>query len=174
MLRGTVAIFWGSLNKDQVFYRQMKENRRIEDLILTFVSTAHNSLKKNKQLEGDAWKIELNNQIAQFIRILQECLRVRDVGHVSPELIAKVDGYAQRLVPTSEQQHHEHGPNSSHVANGAGPSSGAIMFSSVSEMPLVQAVSRLFGHTDQEVQGDLASLRKTCTPKVRRTTTEEA
>ena len=150
----------------------MKENRRIEDLILTFVSTAHNSLKKNKQLEGDAWKIELNNQIAQFIRILQECLR--DVGHVSPELTAKVDGYAQRLVPTSELQRHEHGPNSSHATNGAGPSSGAIMFSSVSEMPLVQTVSRLFGHTAQEVQGDLASLRKTCTPKVRRHTTKEA
>jgi hypothetical protein len=126
-----------------------------------FVSTAHNSLKKNKQLEGDAWKLELNNQIAQFIRILQECLRL--VHHVPPELSAKVDGYAQRLVPTSELQPHEYGPAES--TNGAGPS-GAIMFSSVSEMPLVLTVSRLFGHTDQEVQSDLAALRKTCTPKV--------
>lgn len=129
-----------------------------------FVSTAHNSLKKNKQLEGDAWKLELNIQIAQFIRILQECLRV--VNHIPPELTAKVDGYAQRLAPPSELQPHEHGTATPPPTNGAGPS-GAIMFSSVSEMSLVRTVSRLFGYTDQEVQSDLASLRKTCTPKVR-------
>lgn len=164
MLRGTVAIFWGSL-QDPGFHRQMKENRKIEDLILMFVSTSHNSLKKNKQLqEGDAWKLELNNQIAQFVRILRECLK--QVSHVPPELSAKLDGYVERLVPTSEPPDN-HYSAASPVTNGAGPStSAAVMFASVSEMPLVKTVARLFGHTDQEVQSDLNSLRKTCTTKV--------
>lgn len=164
MLRGTVAIFWGSL-QDPAFHRQMKENRKIEDLILMFVSTSHNSLKKNKQLEGDAWKLELNNQIAQFIRILRDSLRT--VSHVPPELTAKLDGYAERLAPQElpDSGYTSPAPSSN---GGAGPStSAAVMFSSVSDMPLVQTVARLFGHTDSEVQTDLAALRKTCTPKVR-------
>lgn len=144
----------------------MKENRKIEDLILMFVSTSHNSLKKNKQLqEGDAWKLELNNQIAQFIRILRESLR--QVSHVPPELTAKLDGYAERLVPTSELPQEAY-PSPAPSSNGAGPSTPvAVMFASVNEMPLVKTVAKLFGHTEQDVQTDLNALRKTCTTKVR-------
>lgn len=141
----------------------MKENRKIEELILMFVSTAHNSLKKNKQLaEGDAWKLELNNQISQFIRILRDSLRL--CAHVPPELTAKMNTYAERLVPTPTDAGSDSGYASS--TNGAGPSTPSVMFASVSEMPMVQAVGRLFGYEDHKVQTDLGSLRKLCTAKV--------
>lgn len=165
MLRGTVAIFWGSL-KDPAFYRTMKENRKIEEVILMFVSTAHSSIKKNKQLaEGEAWKLELNNQISQFIRILRDSLKL--CAHVPPELTTKMNTYAERLVPTAPT---DTGSDSGYASstNGAGPSTPSVMFASVSDMPMVHAVARLFGHTDHEVQTDLGSLRKTCTTKVRR------
>lgn len=159
-----MAIFWGSL-QDPSFHRTMKENRKVEDLILMFVSTADATLKKNRELDVEGRKLELNHQIAQFVRLLRDALRL--VNHVPAELTAKLERYADFLAPAAEApQHNDSGYTSPATSsNGAGPS-GSVMFSSVSEMTLVKTVARLFGHNDQEVQSDLAALRKTCTPKV--------
>ncbi|KAF8315851.1 hypothetical protein DL93DRAFT_2125393 [Clavulina sp. PMI_390] len=158
LLRRSVAVFWGNRLKDPTFYRTMKENRKIEELIVNFISSAATSLQKSKELEGDAWKYELYVHIAQFIKILRECLRL--VSHVPPELTAKMESYAEHLAPATEARN-EVSPSTS---NGAGPS-GAVIFSSVSEMPMVKTVAKIFGYTLQEVQQDLSSLRKLCTTK---------
>jgi hypothetical protein len=160
LLRGTVAIFWGSL-QDPAFSRNMKEDRKIETLILHFVSTSHGALKKNKTLaEGDAWKVELNNQIAFFIRILRESLRL--CSHVPPELTTKLDGYTERLVPTASDTASDSGYGSSSGTASSSP----IVFASIPEMSMVQSVAKLFGHKNQDIQTDLGTLRKTCTAKV--------
>jgi len=39
--------------KDETFRRKMKENRKIEDLILMFATNATNVLKKDPSLAGD-------------------------------------------------------------------------------------------------------------------------
>lgn len=166
LIRRTVAVFWGSL-KEPTFLKQMKENRKIEELILMFVSTATASLKKDPSLSGDKWKLELNNQIAQFVRILRQCLG--SISYVPPELTARLDMYAAKLVPStssdtaSDSGYATAGTPRSEPASSVPPSA----VSNISDMPFVQTVARLFNYTEHEVQNDLASLKKTCTEKVK-------
>jgi hypothetical protein len=157
LTRRTVAVYWGSL-KDPTFHRQMKDNRKIEELILMFVTVATTALKKDPQLSGDGWKPELENQIANFIRILQECLQI--VNHVPPEITARVEMYAAKLAPQ----------------NRAAPTRVASPMSSrapdnfpaplrLQDVPLAQTVGRLFNISDQDVLKDLKALKTYCTEK---------
>jgi hypothetical protein len=146
----------------------MKENRKIEELILMFVTTATQSLKKDPQLAGNAWKAELNNQIAQFIRILRQCLNT--VHHVPPELTARLDMYTAKLVPktmpqvdTASSSASDSGYSSSRAGDGA---SSPGLSTSVMDMPLVQTISRLFGYTTAEVQRDINTIKRFCTEQV--------
>ncbi|KAF8335868.1 uncharacterized protein EI90DRAFT_2912352 [Cantharellus anzutake] len=159
--RASIAVFWGSL-KEPTFLRQMKENRKIEELILTFVSTATASLKKNPQLLGEAWKGELNKQIPMFIRMLRECLS--NTSSVPTELVSRLELYSVKLNATAP---HDTGSDSGYSTSRSpdppapGPSSTVTQY--VADMPLVQTVARLFGYTNSQVQGDLSSLKQMCT-----------
>ncbi|KIJ47293.1 hypothetical protein M422DRAFT_249139 [Sphaerobolus stellatus SS14] len=157
-LRRTIAIFYGSF-KDDSFKRQMKENRKIEELILMFVTTSTGALKKDPQLAiEDGWKLELNNQIGQFIRILRECLR--NTHHVPPELTSRLDTYASKLIPASVQNpKHETQPSTSR----AGESSSSA--ANIADMPLAKTVATLFGKSLQDAQRDINALKWTCTEK---------
>ncbi len=75
----------------------MKENRKIEELILIFVTTAQASLKKRSV--GDEWKQELNNQVGLFVNIIRECLKT--VSGVPRELTERLEGYSAKLAPSS-------------------------------------------------------------------------
>lgn len=92
-----MAVFYGQV-KEEHFRKQVKENRKIEEVILMFATNATNVLRKEPSLAGDGWKVELNNQIAQFIKLLRDCLR--NVSHVSPDLTARLDTYAAKLAPS--------------------------------------------------------------------------
>ena len=84
-----MAVFLGQFKMDP-FRRQMKENRKIEELILMFATHATSVLRKDPTLAADGkWNVELNNYIVQFVK-LRKLLResLRSVGHVSPELNA--------------------------------------------------------------------------------------
>ena len=95
-LRQTIGGFYGTF-KEASFQKQMKENRKIEELILIFVTTAQASLKKRSV--GDEWKHELNNQVGHFVNIIRECLKT--VSGVPKELTERLEGYAAKLAPTA-------------------------------------------------------------------------
>ena len=142
----------------------MNENRKIEELILMFATTSTASLKKDPQLAGDGWKIELNNQIAQFVHILRDCLR--NVSHVSPELTARLDMYTAKLAP---QTSHDSGydlASTSTTRVGESSSSAGGISGNVADMSLVRTVAALFGKGEQDAQRDISALRRTCTEKV--------
>ena len=158
-LRRTIAIFYGSF-KDDAFKRQMKENRKIEELILMFVTTSTGHLKKDPQLSiDDGWKLELNNQIAQFIRILRECLR--NTSHVPPELTSRLDTYASKLVPASASN-----PGQELQASSFRVGESSNSAASISDMPLAKTVATLFGKSLQDAQRDINKFKQTCTEKV--------
>ena len=50
LTRRTMAVFYGQV-KDETFRKQMKENRKIEELILMFATNATNVLKKEPTLD---------------------------------------------------------------------------------------------------------------------------
>ncbi|KAI0078393.1 hypothetical protein K474DRAFT_1744807 [Panus rudis PR-1116 ss-1] len=162
LIRRTMAVFYGQV-KDESFRRQMKENRKIEELILMFATNATNVLKKEPTLAGDGWKVELNNHISQFIRLLRDCLR--HVSHVSPELTARLDMYTAKLAP-SQSVYSDSGYDSSSTSrdrDSVGSSKRISM--SVRDMPLVQTAAGLFKLPEVELQREIDELSKYCTEK---------
>ncbi|KAG6861800.1 hypothetical protein C0995_011680 [Termitomyces sp. Mi166 len=140
LLRRTMAKFYNQFMNDS-FKRQMKENRKIEELILLFATHATAVLKKEPSLSGDGWKIELNNHIAQFVKMLRECLR--NVHHVSPELLSRLDTYTAKLAP-SMQAYSDSGYDSAAPSRDRDSVSVTAMSTNVADMSLVRTVARLF------------------------------
>lgn len=159
LVRRTMAKFYGMF-MDASFKRQMKENRKIEELILMFATHATGVLKKEPTLAGDGWKLELNNHIAIFVKMLRECLR--NVSHVSPELLSRLDTYAAKLAPA--QSATDSGYDSSSTRDSTislAPTSSV----SVADMDLVRIVAALFKIPESAAQEEIDNLRGICTEK---------
>ncbi|PCH43120.1 hypothetical protein WOLCODRAFT_25738 [Wolfiporia cocos MD-104 SS10] len=158
LTRRTMAVFYGQV-KDENFRRQMKENRKIEELILMFATNATNVLKKEPSLAGDGWKIELNNHIAHFIRLLRDCLR--HVGHVPPELTARLDMYTEKLAPSQapSDSGYESGSNRDSII------STKRVSQNINDMALVITAAQLFKLPDTVLQKEIEELQKHCTEK---------
>ncbi|EGF99428.1 uncharacterized protein MELLADRAFT_50709 [Melampsora larici-populina 98AG31] len=175
LLRSTFGVFYGTYTSDG-FLKQLKENRKIEELILSFVTTATTVLKK--RLDGDEWKVHLNSQVGIFVTIIRDCLRSKDVKGVSPELNARLDSYASKLVPPN-LDHHALGRTdyrqSLHIATNVSPhpststdtssiSPWAVSYS-VQDMSSILLVGLLFGVSEAQLQKDVNAIRKICTEK---------
>lgn len=152
--------FYGQFMVDS-FKRQMKENRKIEELILMFATHATSVLKKEPTLSGDKWKLELNNQIAQFIKLLRECLK--SVSHVSPELLARLDTYTAKLAPTLTSPNYAQSDSGydSSSTTGNRDSVGPSISSNVQDMHLVKIVANLFKVPESAVQAEVDKIRGT-------------
>lgn len=163
-----MAVFYGQV-KDENFRRQMKENRKIEEMILMFATNATNVLRKEPTLAGDGWKVELNNHIAQFIKLLRECLK--NVSHVSSELTARLDIYTAKLAPSIAQTpaYSDSGYDSSSTTRDRDSMlvSPKRLSTSVNDMPLVLSAAKLFKMQSDEVQREIDELSKYCNEKVR-------
>lgn len=185
-LRQTVGIFYGTF-KEASFQKQMKENRKVEELILVFVTSAQGALRK--RMEGDAWKEELNKQVATFVKIIRECLRT--MHGVSRELTDRLDGYSQKLAPPpigldqqqqqqqqQLQQQQTSSSNGSSAATvvaderrGSGASSSTAFAMGISaatpaESAMVKTVGALFHIEPEQLAKDAEFMRKTCTEQV--------
>ena len=143
------------------FKRQMKENRKIEELILLFATQATGVLRKEPTLSGDMWKIELNKHIALFVKLLRECLR--NLNHVTPELLSRLDVYSAKLAPAYSDSGYE-----SSVSRDRESSSSLSISGSIADMELVRTVALLFKVSDHVVQQEVDVLRPTCTEKASR------
>ena len=163
LIRRTMAVFYGQV-KDDTFRRQMKENRKIEEMILMFATNATNVLRKEPTLAGDGWKVELNNHIAQFIKLLRECLK--NLSHVSSELTARLDMYAAKLAPSlaTTNTYTDSGYDSSSTRDSL--VSPKRLSTSVNDMPLVLTAAKLFKIPPEEIQREIDELSKYCTEKV--------
>jgi len=137
------------------FKRQMKENRKIEELILMFATHATGVLKKEPSLAGDGWKFELNNHIAIFVKMLRECLR--NLNHVSPELLSRLDIYTAKLAPS--QAHSDSGYDSASTSRDRDTMSAPSLSAYISDMPLVMTVARLFKIPEHAAQKEVDQLK---------------
>ncbi|KAF9265151.1 hypothetical protein L218DRAFT_957844 [Marasmius fiardii PR-910] len=158
LVRRTMAKFYGQFMVDS-FKRQMKENRKIEELILLFATQATGVLRKESTLAGDLWKVELNKHIALFVKLLRECLR--NMNHVSPELLSRLDVYSAKLAPANSDSGYE----SSSTSKDKDHDSFLMISGNVADMELVRIVAVLFKVSDSVAQKEVDALRTTCTEK---------
>ncbi|KAH9988881.1 hypothetical protein BJV77DRAFT_1019644 [Russula vinacea] len=163
LLRRTMAVFYGQF-KVETFRRQMKENRKIEELILMFATHATSVLRKDPTLSADGkWNVELNNHIVQFVKLLRESLR--SVSHVSPELTARLDVYAAKLAPSDRGTHNDSGYDSSSTSHRESMSSPPGSTFNVADMSMVNTVAKLFQIRPDILQPELDGLRSICTER---------
>ncbi|KAG8902226.1 hypothetical protein FRC00_000142 [Tulasnella sp. 408] len=175
--RRVIAVFWGSLKAAEkpssrepssTSWRQIKENRKIEELILFYVTTATQALRKDPTLSGDGWKHELDAQTSQFVLILRDCLR--STSHVPPEIMSRLELYATRLAEGMQSQAPTSGGRGT-SANQIHPGTGDTMrftppsLATVDDMPLVNVVGKLFDKTKKELQNDINTVRQFCSEK---------
>ncbi|KAH7927207.1 hypothetical protein BV22DRAFT_1085505 [Leucogyrophana mollusca] len=162
LTRRTMAVFYGQF-MGEPFRRQMKENRSIEELILMFAAQATSVLRKEPTLADEGWKVEVNNQIAQFVKMLRDSLKT--LSHVSPELNSRLEMYQSKLAP--QQSANDSGYDSASVSRERGESvSGPPSISTnVTDMSFVMVVARLFKIPESAMQSEVDRLRKTCTEK---------
>jgi hypothetical protein len=160
-----MAVFYGQFKVD-TFRRQMKENRKIEELILMFATHATSVLRKDPTLSADGkWNVELNSHIVQFVKLLRESLR--SVGHVSPELTARLDVYAAKLAPPDRTTPSDSGYDSSSTSHRDSISSPPTSTMNVADMSMVKTVAKLFQIRSDLLQPELDKLRSVCTERVR-------
>lgn len=161
LTRRTIAVFYNHF-MGEGFRKQMKENRSIEELILMFAAQATGVLKKEPSLADDAWKVELNNQIAQFVKVLRECLK--GLSHVSPELNSRLDMYQTKLSP---QPLHDSAHDTASISRDRGDSVSTAQSTnaSIQDMPLVMTVAKLFKIPEHSMQNEVDRMKKTCTEK---------
>lgn len=165
LLRRTMAVFYGQF-KVETFRRQMKENRKIEELILMFATHATSVLRKDPTLSADGkWNVELNNHIVQFVKLLRESLR--SVSHVSPELTARLDVYAAKLAPSDRGAQSDSGYDSSSTSQRDSVSSPPGSTFNVADMSMVNTVAKLFQIRPDILQPELEGLKSICTERVR-------
>ncbi|KAG9012965.1 hypothetical protein FRB90_006371 [Tulasnella sp. 427] len=169
--RRVIAIFWGEMKSTErmssrdasaAAWRQIRDDRKIEGLILLFVRTATQVLRKDTTLSGDGWKHELDAQTSHFVLILRDCLR--NVSHVPPEITARVEGYVTRLAegmqsPTPSSINHA-------AAGTSDPTRTATMSqATVEDMPLIIALGKLFDKSKKDLHSDLNTIRQVSTEK---------
>ena len=194
LFRQTIGAFYTTYAQPS-FHKKLKDNRQIEEIILMFVTTASNVLKK--RLTGDDWKPELNAQVARFTRVIKDTLK--SCSRVPGELVNRLETYCAKLdsdattsqqpAPLPQPSGHDRTlsastsspyPSYSPSLGAAAPSSPAIARQSfdyspaaapavvvLDDMPLVRAIGSIFGKGDAELKRDVASLKRTCTEQVR-------
>lgn len=143
----------------------MKENRKIEEMILMFATTATNVLKRDPSLVGDTWKLELNKHIGMFVRMLREC--VKSVGHVSPELTSRLDMYAAKLAPspTPTDSGYDTASTTSRRNDSVSSPISLGLSMNVMDMDMVKCAANLFGFSLQDVQREIYQMKHFCTEK---------
>ena len=167
LLRYTIGAFYGKF-KDPKNSRTIKEGRKLEDLLMIFISTATDVLKK--RCTGEDWKLKLEGQVESFVRICEECLKHKDVKHVPPELLSKLDALKNKIsankppseilidFPSSEKPSLDTRESTLHPHS-------TISFN-VGDMPALQQIGRIFGAELTYLQQEVNSLKKQCTEKV--------
>lgn len=156
--RSCVGAFYGTFHNAST-QRQLKDNRKAEELIINFVTTAQHVLRKRTGVPEDWWKKELMNQVATFVRVLRECLS--QTKHPSKELVERLDTYLASLQKQPDEPTASIAPTSSRSSAQANDTSPDTDF--------IKSVQLLFDVPDAQLNVDLKEIRKACTLKVSHT-----
>ncbi|TIB94728.1 hypothetical protein E3Q19_00111 [Wallemia mellicola] len=142
--RAIVGVYYGKFNKYKPTY---KSNRKIEEIVMHFVSEAAVHLKK---VSSENWQNLIITQSAKFIQLISTTLK--SISGVSTELLDRVKGYESKL--STEQVQNDYLAVKSCDSRPPSPTPGATS-NSVTDMPMVMTVGQLFGKSTATLQEDI-------------------
>ncbi|KAI9805802.1 MAG: hypothetical protein M1825_000416 [Sarcosagium campestre] len=161
-VKRTFAVFYTAFT-EQSFKKRMEKDRRVEDLVLIFFSSATKELQKGKSPTDDSWKLMVDRHVALFVRLISSTLRDHDWVRDRPELTSRLTTLETKLL-----KHDNDLAASSQRAGGAGGSSVEVEVPrsyEVKDMPLVLVVARLFGVRNTQIQSDIDKYKSEWTEK---------
>jgi hypothetical protein len=144
------------------FRSSVEKSRRVEDLVLIFVTNSTRELQRNPP-PIDGWVKEMvDRHVALFVRLVIWVLK--DNGHAGdrPELMKRLQTLEAKLLA------HDQSVADYASASGNAPSTVDVFLPlsyEVKDMPHVQLVGRLFGLTNTQLQSDLMKNKDIWTTK---------
>ena len=94
--RRSVAAFWSTTWSEKSFQKQLRDSRKLEELIIHFVTSATKSLRKGAPSgPNDLWIEELNAQTCWFLDVLADVIQATASG--STELLLRVSAYRHHI-----------------------------------------------------------------------------
>ena len=148
LVKRTFAAFLNSYS-DASFKKRIKEDRRVEDLVLIFYSNATKELQKGKA-PNDAWvKMMVDRHVALFVRLVSLLLKDHDWVKEKPELASRLTTLEAKLLS------HDQDLSETHANGGTTVEEMVPLSCEVKDMPLVQVVARIFGLTNTMAQSDI-------------------
>lgn len=162
LVKRTFATFFNTLT-EQTFKKRMKEDRRVEDLVLIFFSNATKELQREAQKSkpaGEDWvKLMTDRHVALFVRLIIVILKSNDWMREKPELATRLTNLESKLLM--------HDENLADDGTGKGTQVEVVAPTSfdVKDMVLVQVVARIFGVTKAQAQSDINKNKDAWTDK---------
>lgn len=162
LVKRTFAVFLNEFKAPQ-YRKSMEKDRRVEDLLLIFFSSATKELQKGKAPSDDSWKLMVDRHVALFIRLVSSTLKDHDWVRDRPELSNRLQTMEKKLL-----MHDQDLATESQRNGGAGGSSIEVEVPrsyEVKDMHLVLAVSRIFNISHSQVQSDINNNKAVWTEK---------
>ncbi|TIB08810.1 hypothetical protein E3P89_02919 [Wallemia ichthyophaga] len=155
--RAIIGVFYGKFSRNKQTY---KSNRKIEEIVMHFVSEAVVHLKK---ISPDNWQNLIILQSVKFIQLISNTLK--SISGVSTELLDRIKGYEAKLNPGHDistrdvtregtRDAMKDTPNKqpgSPIPSTPNPGISHL----VSDMPMVLTVGELYGKSPLTLQEDV-------------------
>jgi hypothetical protein len=136
------------------YFKQVKENRKIEDVLLIFYSKATAELKK--RTTDDDWKYLVDQHVALFIRFIQDCMKEHNLATSAPELMARLVGYEAKLLSDTKET----------LEPEKKADSAPEISLSVKDMDIVMTLGEIFQKPEGALQRDVDHLRVVASEQV--------
>jgi hypothetical protein len=155
LVRATFGAFYNHYVEPN-FFKSVKENRKIEEIILIFYSKASAELKK--RISGDDWRPLVDQHMALFFRLIQDCMKENNLSASSPDLMTRLASYETILLSGTQEV----------LEPEAAPRQEALpeISYAIKDMPLVPLLGPIFHKTDVALQKDINHLRILASEKV--------
>jgi len=135
---------------DKDFYKNIKEDRKVEPLILIFYSNAMKAQSRNRAPDDLSWRPLPDRHLAMFVRLLASLIRDLVGERDRPELVQRLNTLESKLLTNDQNLSLSAAQEDHSYVEVEIP-----LTYLVKDMPMVQVVAKIFGVTHTDVQNVL-------------------
>ncbi|KAI0870038.1 hypothetical protein GGS24DRAFT_125605 [Hypoxylon argillaceum] len=136
------------------FKKSIDKERKVEPLVLIFYSAATKACGLGHTPGDDSWKPLVDRHVALFVRLATHILRSQGGDRDKPELMSRLDTLEKKLLTNDQNLFIDTSQDAGKHIEVTVPLSY-----DVKDMPMVQAVAKIFGLAHSDVQGHLDAQR---------------
>ncbi|KAI8632567.1 hypothetical protein F5Y19DRAFT_421750 [Xylariaceae sp. FL1651] len=136
------------------FKKSIDKERKVEPLVLIFYSAATKACGLGHAPGDDSWKLLVDRHVALFLRLVTQILRAHGSDRDKPELMSRLSTLENKLLTNDQNLFID-------TSQDAGKHIEVVVPLSydVKDMPMVQAVARIFGLAHSDVQSHIDTQR---------------